>query len=81
MFISIGVRDMNMQEIWLPEDPAHQRYGFGPMSVGDVITIDLEAHNETKEKIQRHISAHGQYHGKKYKTRSVDGLMYVKRIA
>ena len=56
---------------------AHERHGFGAMGVDDVLAIDLAG--EDKRLLQISVHAHGQYHGKKFRTKQRDGKLYIKR--
>lgn len=66
-----------MKNVFYP-DTAQERYGFGAMAVGDVVAVDLDGEN--KRMVQIHAHSHGQYHGKKFKTKELDGILYIKRI-
>jgi hypothetical protein len=65
----------------LPAEPRHKLYGFGEMNVGDVISVQ-PMYGDTLVKLRTHISAHAQYTGKKYRTKTVDkSFMSIQRIA
>lgn len=68
-----------MDNIFLPELPSHERYGYGSLKVGDVITIKPK--DETINRIRASIGSHAQHRNKRFKTRTKDGILYVKRIA
>ena len=69
-----------MDGVFYPDgDAAHERYGFGKLSVGEVLTIDLNG-LEAKD-LQIHIHSHGQFRKKKFKTKTRNGCLYVKRTA
>lgn len=69
-----------MNDIFYPEgDTAHERYGFGKLSVGEVMAVDLGG--ESAKKVQVYVHSHGQYYNKKFKTRTRNGSLYVKRIS
>ena len=59
-------------------EPAHERYGFGSMAVGENLVIDLMG--EAAWPVQNHVHSHGRYHGKKFRTKEIDGKLYIKRI-
>ena len=59
---------------------ASERYGFGDLAIGESIAI-TPTENETIVKVRGHIGAHGQYYKKKFKTKTVNGKLYVLRIA
>ena len=67
-----------MEHIFLDAQPAHQKYGYGKLRIGEILAI--ESNDEEREKIRSGISSHGQYYGKKFQTRKNDGVLYVKRI-
>ena len=67
-----------MEHIFLDPQPAHQRYGYGKLRIGEILAI--ESNDEEWAKIRAGISSHGQYHEKKFQTRKKDGVLYVKRI-
>ena len=60
------------------KQPAHERYGFGLLKIGESLVITPQDENIVK--IRTHLGAHGQYHDKKFKTRTVDGKLHVLRI-
>lgn len=67
-----------MFNIFEEKIPAHQRYEFGSLDVGEYATILLGG--ETPAKIRSHIYAHSKYYGKKFKTRSGYGVLHVMRV-
>jgi len=56
-------------------------YGYGRLEVGESTAVDLSATNETATKIRGMIYSHANYHGKKFKTRTVDGILRIMRVA
>jgi hypothetical protein len=60
------------------KEAAHTRYGFGFLKIGESLVITPQDENIVK--IRTHLGAHGQYHDKKFKTRTVDGKLHVLRI-
>lgn len=71
----IGV---DMEHIFLDTQPAHQKLGYGKLRIGDILAI--ESSDEDWVKIRAGISSHSKYYGKKFQTRTKDGVLYVKRI-
>ena len=67
-----------MEHIFLDPQPAHQRYGYGKLRIGEIVAI--ESNYVEWIKIRAAISSHSKYYGKKFQTRSNDGVLYVKRI-
>jgi hypothetical protein len=69
-----------MEDIFYPDgDAAHERYGFGKMAIGEVVAVDLNG--ESAKTVQIHVHSHGQHYGKKFKTKTRNGSLYVKRIS
>ena len=60
--------------------PAHERYGFGSMAVGEVVEIELKERGEAK-RIQNRVASYSQYHGKQFKTLTHNNTLHIKRIA
>ena len=67
-----------MEHIFLDTQPAHQKHGYGKLRIGDILTIDSS--EEERVRIRAGISSYSKYHGKKFQTRTKDGVLYVKRI-
>lgn len=69
-----------MDDTFYPEgDAAHEHYGFGKLEVGEVIAVALDG--ITAKALQIHIHSHGQHYNKKFKTKTRNGSLYVKRTA
>lgn len=63
---------------------ASRFYEFHDMGNGETISIPIAKAQERGEnliKARLHIGAHAQYYSKKFKTRIIDNVLYVKRIA
>lgn len=60
--------------------PAHERYGYGSMEVGQTISIDLSLQDESAVKIRGHLGSHAQYYSKKFKTKVHNGVLHIMRI-
>lgn len=60
--------------------PNHELYGYGALTVGDICEVDLIAHKKTARDIQAFAHAYGQYTQKKFKTKTFDGILYIKRV-
>ncbi len=59
--------------------PAHEKYGFGAMDVGEIIEIDCASHGTTPRKVSFAISGYSGHCGKKF-TRKTKGMsLYVMR--
>lgn len=59
----------------------YEIYGFGILQVGETAVVNLDDTEETPIKIRSHISGHGQYYGKKFRTKVVGSLMHILRTA
>jgi len=62
------------------EHPNHELYGYGSLTIGDICEVDLKAHNKTPREIQAFVHAYGQYFQKKFKTKTLNGVLYIKRV-
>jgi len=60
--------------------PAHEKYRFGQLRVGDESMVLQSETREPLEKVRRHISAHGQYYGKKFRTKILGDTLHIKRV-
>lgn len=60
--------------------PAHERYGYGTLPVGESIQIDLTQVSSKYQNVVRNIHSHGQINGRKYKTKKIDDTLHVMRI-
>lgn len=67
-----------MDHIFLERKASHERYGYGTLEVGEIVSITPK--NESIARIRAAISGYGQYHNKRFRTRTKDGVLYVKRI-
>ena len=62
------------------DSPNHELYGFGTLAIGDICEVDLKAHDKTAKEIQAFVHAYGQYTKKKFKTKALNGVLYIKRV-
>lgn len=67
-------------DIFHQDKPNHKLYGYGALRVGDVCEVDLIAHDKTSNELQRFIHSYGQYTKKKFKTKTLNNIIYIKRI-
>ncbi len=82
--ISSHIQEVHMSfdsDFFPKGNAAHERYKFGSLKVGGKTIVDLSETHESSIKIRGHISAHCQYHNKKFKTKCHNGKMYIMRIA
>ena len=70
-----------MDDIFLNDSPNYQLYGYGDLLIGDICEVDLIAHDKTAKEIQTFVHAYGQYTKKKFKTKAVNGVLYIKRVS
>ena len=71
---------MDKIEIFFQDKPNHEFYGFGALPIGDICEVDLIAHNKTPREIQVFVHAYGQSAKKKFKTKVLNNILYIKRI-
>ena len=65
----------------IPLEPRHKLYAFGELPVGGEV-IAVAAYGDTVQKVRVHVISHGQYTGKKYRTRKIDEkTIAIQRIA
>lgn len=70
-----------MFDIFKSSAPEHVQYGYGSLNVGETTSVDVDDMNTSfVAKLRCGISSHSQYYGKKFQTRTKDGVLYVKRI-
>lgn len=69
-----------MDDIFLNDLPNYQLYGYGCLHIGDICEVDLIAHKKTPKDIQAFVHAYGQHTKKKFKTKALNGVLYIKRI-
>lgn len=69
-----------MDDIFLNNLPNHELYGYGALRVGDMCDVDLMMHDKTPSEIQRCVHSYGQLKKKKFKTKVLNGILYIKRI-
>lgn len=63
--------------------PAADRYRFRHMEKGDVTMITEEeasGYDEDFFKVQRHIHAHAQSTKTRFRTKTRDGILHIKRV-
>ena len=69
-----------MDDIFLNVLPSYELYGYGALKVGDICKVDLIAQDKTPREIQTSVHAYGQYAKKKFKTKTLNNIIYIKRI-
>ena len=69
-----------MDDIFLNDLPAYELYGYGSLKVGDRCEVDLIAQDKIPREIQTSVHAYGQYTKKKFKTKALNNILYIKRI-
>lgn len=71
---------MDKIEIFFQDLPNHKLYGYGALCVGDICEVDLMGRNKTAKEIQVFVHAYGQYTKKKFKTKALNNILYIKRV-
>lgn len=69
-----------MDDIFLNDLPNYELYGYGALEVGDICEVDLVTHDKTSKEIQTFVHAYAQYAKKKFKTKALNGVLYIKRV-
>ena len=69
-----------MDDIFFKLLPNHELYGYGELLIGDICVVDLIAHDKTAKEIQAFVHAYGQYTKKKFQTKALNGVLYIKRV-
>lgn len=67
-------------DIFRQDLPNHKLYGYGALRVGEMCEVDLIKHNKTPREIQVFVHAYGQHAKKKFRTKVLNNLLYIKRI-
>lgn len=66
---------------FLPDEPAHVFHGYGQLEVSEVMPIEVTGMNKRQiNTVRSGVYSYGKYHNKKFKTRTKNNLLYVKRI-
>lgn len=72
---------MTMFDVFKSSAPEHVRYGYGSLKVGETTSVDIgDKDTRFVAKLRCGISSHSQYYGKKFKTKTVEGKLYIHRI-
>lgn len=69
-----------MIDIFNQYKPSHELYGYGSLHVGDMCEVDLIMHDKTSKEIQTSVHAYGQHAKKKFRTKALNNILYIKRI-
>ena len=67
-------------DIFQQDKPNHEFYGYGDLRVGEMCEVNLLIHNKDPNELQRFIHSYGQYAKKKFKTKALNGVLYIKRV-
>ena len=67
-------------DIFQQDKPNHEFYGYGDLRVGEMCKVNLLMHNKDSIKIQTSVHAYGQYTKKKFKTKALNNILYIKRV-
>lgn len=69
-----------MSDIFHKERPNHELYGYGALQVGEICEVELIKHGKTPSEIQNFVHSYGQRTKKKFRTKTKDSILYIKRI-
>ena len=67
-------------DIFQQDKPNHELFGYGDLPIGDICKVDLITHNKTPKEIQTSVHAYGQYAKKKFRTKVLNNILYIKRV-
>lgn len=67
-------------DIFRQDLPNRKLYGYGDLNVGDICEVDLIAHGKATVEIQAFVHAYGQHAKKKFRTKVLNNILYIKRI-
>ena len=67
-------------DIFQQNKPNHEFYGYGSLHIGEMCEVDLIKHNKDPNELQRLIHSYGQYAKKKFKTKALNNILYIKRV-
>ena len=67
-------------DIFQQEKPNHEFYGYGDLKVGEMCEVDLIGRDKTAKEIQLFVHSYGQYTKKKFKTKALNNVLYIKRV-
>lgn len=71
-----------MFDVFKSSAPEHVRYGYGSLKVGETTSVDVDDRgSQFVAKVRCGISSHSQYYGKKFKTKVIDGKLYIQRLS
>lgn len=62
------------------DEPAHKRYGYGAMWIGEIIELDLDEIGVSAYKLRNRLAAYAKYYNKKFQTKTVGSSMFIKRV-
>lgn len=69
-----------MIDIFQQDKPNHEFYGYGDLRVGEMCEVNLLIHNKDSSELQRLIHAYGQHAKKKFRTKALNNILYIKRV-
>ena len=67
-------------DIFPQDKPNHKLYGFGTLQVGEMCEVDLIMHDKDPIEIQTAVHSYGQYAKKKFRTKTLNNIIFIKRI-
>lgn len=54
-------------------------YGYAKIGIGEHVAVDFKKLGVTTAKVRANAASHAAYHGKKFITRTSDGMLYIFR--
>lgn len=69
-----------MSNDFFDEEPAHKRYGYGSMWIGEMIELDLDELGVRAVTLRNRLASYANYYNKKFKTKTKGSTMFIKRI-
>lgn len=71
-----------MFDVFKSSAPEHVQYGYGELKIGEMTTVDVaDKGARFVAKVRCGLSSHSQYYGKKFKTKVVEGKLYIQRLS
>lgn len=72
--------DSDWEQVGGSLEPAHKKYGFGSMDIGEILQVDCEAAGIKPADLRSRVCGYSSYHGKKFKIKTRGALVYLMRI-
>lgn len=69
-----------IDDVFFKDLPNHELYGFGALHVGEICAVELIKVSDASIEIQNFVHSYGQRTGKKFRTKTQNNTLYIKRI-